>query len=367
MGIINARFSSVCKRCGSDIVVGSQINWTRGERSTHVTCPTRIKAESKPKDSTPTIDIAPWTAHEKQEPCKRQYLHDATGETRRYTRAPSLRSSSTAVAPESCVYTVVAQSAWYESAEMNEDAGDMSGPGWQITLYLRAATELEIAADEARRLPAKRLAAAKLERAALVTLIRTTGARPDKADPNGEKLCEQSGGSGGYFDRFWIEPADPRQAPSAEEVAAAEATHAARSLALTEAVAALTAWTSANLPADAAYRRFNGGCAPHDGVIYSSDLATLGALRPEYDTLLGRYQALAYTASDESVHRTSARLRELQRAADLASYPRSIWLDRYNGADGDNWSGNNIGGAAIGWRVDWTPELDARLRAIASA
>jgi hypothetical protein len=44
----------------------------------------------------------------------------------------------------------------------------------------------------------------------------------------------------------------------------------------------------------------------------------------------------------------------------------AVWFIRNNGADGDDWSHNNVrtwGAGAIGWRVDFTPELAERIRA----
>ena len=85
---------------------------------------------------------------EKWAPCKRAYLPDWTGKpiVAKSSRAPwaSLRSGASGIpVHEGDALTVVSQRAYWESAEQNEDAGDMTGPGWQITLYLRRATEEE--------------------------------------------------------------------------------------------------------------------------------------------------------------------------------------------------------------------------------
>jgi hypothetical protein len=48
----------------------------------------------------------------------------------------------------------------------------------------------------------------------------------------------------------------------------------------------------------------------------------------------------------------------------------AIWYVQNNGADGDDWSRNNVqtgGAGAIGWRVPRTAELEDELRALASA
>jgi hypothetical protein len=48
--------------------------------------------------------------------------------------------------------------------------------------------------------------------------------------------------------------------------------------------------------------------------------------------------------------------------------PDHIWFIANNGADGADWSANNVitgGAGAIGWRVPYAPELAERLRAVA--
>lgn len=39
--IITAKFAGKCSSCGGAIAVGSKMNWTKGEPSSHVTCPVR--------------------------------------------------------------------------------------------------------------------------------------------------------------------------------------------------------------------------------------------------------------------------------------------------------------------------------------
>lgn len=53
-----------------------------------------------------------------------------------------------------------------------------------------------------------------------------------------------------------------------------------------------------------------------------------------------------------------------------AEGPRAIWYVVNNGADGDDWSRNNVrtgGAGAIGWRLPHTAELEAEVRAVAAA
>lgn len=37
--VIRAKFNSRCPKCGQYINAGDEVNWTKGEKATHVTCP----------------------------------------------------------------------------------------------------------------------------------------------------------------------------------------------------------------------------------------------------------------------------------------------------------------------------------------
>jgi hypothetical protein len=44
--VIAARFESICPNCNLRIMAGSSVNWSRGVKATHVTCPQQTSAES---------------------------------------------------------------------------------------------------------------------------------------------------------------------------------------------------------------------------------------------------------------------------------------------------------------------------------
>jgi len=150
---ITAKFASTCPNCGKAIAVGTKIEWQKGSRGRHVTCPTGAASPLAARKSVaPDVHDAPYVAYGRAEPCKRVDLADATGETRRYAKPAQLREG--ALAPMEVVepvYVVVAQSAYYQNQEDNEDMGDMQGAGWQITLYLRTATAEECEKDATER------------------------------------------------------------------------------------------------------------------------------------------------------------------------------------------------------------------------
>lgn len=186
--IITAKFSSTCPKCGQYIDVGSKVEWSKGAKAVHVKCPTGV-ASSSPKpsvqkaapSSVSTATAAPYVRREKWEPCKRVHLPNTVGDVRvvgAFRRSwATLREGATGEpVVEGDALVVVAQEAFYESAEQNEDMGDMSGPGWQVTLYLRRATVEEAAPALALADAAKVRTAAKARRdAAVVTLKRLDG------------------------------------------------------------------------------------------------------------------------------------------------------------------------------------------------
>lgn len=45
--VIRAKFNSRCPKCGNFINAGDEVNWERGSKATHVTCP-----EGKPAQAT---------------------------------------------------------------------------------------------------------------------------------------------------------------------------------------------------------------------------------------------------------------------------------------------------------------------------
>lgn len=173
--IIQAKFASTCPKCGHPIPVGEKIEWVRGAKATHVTCPTTSSAPPRTTAAPkiPAVEVAPYIRAEKWAPCKRTALADLTGDVLVSRAVKSTRPwagirKGAAVEPVILAgeaFFVVAQTAEYESAEMNEDAGDMSGAGWHVTLYLRRATDEEAAPALAKFAAARVVADAKAIRA----------------------------------------------------------------------------------------------------------------------------------------------------------------------------------------------------------
>lgn len=157
---IQARFESRCPACGDRIQVGSTVEWSKGSAARHVDCqkaraerPVQAVAPAAPAKvaRVPAEADAPYMAREKWAPCKRAGLRSAAGETRLYTNPITARSGDTDATAVG-VFTVVGQTEVYESAEDNEDMGDMLGAGWHVTLYLRRATPEEEQRDVNERL-----------------------------------------------------------------------------------------------------------------------------------------------------------------------------------------------------------------------
>jgi hypothetical protein len=156
-----AKFPGTCPKCGVRYTTGTTIQWQSGEKARHVTCPQQGSVAAPqtapvPRESVPTIAEAPFVIFEKWRPCKRSALPNAVGETKRLVnRLPEFRkgaeSFGEAARPTSGVYVVVSQQGRYETADDNEDMGDCSGAGWQMTLYCRPASEEEVAQDTNRR------------------------------------------------------------------------------------------------------------------------------------------------------------------------------------------------------------------------
>lgn len=197
--IINARFSSACPRCGQPIAVGAEVEWSRGSKAVHVTCPgarlASAKAAKAPPQATaaaPSVELAPYQRGEKWEPCKRVYLPDTTGEVR---VAKAVKRGAWAILREHATgepvvegdaLIVVKQTAYYESAEMNEDCGDMSGPGWHVTLYLRRAAAEEAAPALERAAKAHQAADAKALRASQIKELKAL------CDERGWRTCDEA-------------------------------------------------------------------------------------------------------------------------------------------------------------------------------
>lgn len=97
--------------------------------------------------------IAPFEVTERWEPCKRasldRQLAAAIGETRRYAkRPPALRKGASGNVGLGVYVVAGTGKCWFQSAEDNEDMGDMRGANWTVSLYLRRATAEETSRDE---------------------------------------------------------------------------------------------------------------------------------------------------------------------------------------------------------------------------
>lgn len=147
---------------------------------------------------------------------------------------------------------LTARSRYIREDGLSFGVGDDSGTLYTATA--RAATDVESAPLRERLGLADVRRDAAIEIKEICAMISTTGDRPEAVRPGGTVVWERSGGSGGYFERLWI---------------------------------------------------------------------------------------------DESAGR--------------------IWYDRYNGADGDDWSHNNCGGFAIVTGVPWSEALSAKITTRAGA
>lgn len=206
---ITARYSSSCPACGHTIAAGTKVEWSRGAKARHVQCPARIATPApRPQaPQTPSVEAAPYVRREKWAPCKRAALPDTVGKVRvaGATKRDWAGLREGAVGEpvrEGDALVVAAQTAYYESAEDNEDMGDMSGPGWHVTLYLRRATEAEGAPALARAAEANAQRAGAALRAAQIRELRALcergwGACDDAAiRPAGREIVLDPGVSG---------------------------------------------------------------------------------------------------------------------------------------------------------------------------
>lgn len=156
---IRSKFPGVCRNCNGRFDAGTLIEWSKGAGSSHVTCPAKSAAPKAPSARPAPVvkvdaTVAPFESSEKWEPCKRpsldRQLISCIGEMRRYAkRGPYLRQAVGAdrQAPTGLYVVMGTDRGRFESSEDNEDMGDMSGAGWHVVVYMRAATEEEIVKD----------------------------------------------------------------------------------------------------------------------------------------------------------------------------------------------------------------------------
>lgn len=160
---------------------------------------------------------------------------------------------------------------------------------------------------------------------------------------------------------FVIEPEGDCDAPAPEVIQEARRDLAERKATLKEAIDRLTAWSTAHTP--------RGSRPPLDGrFFWGKEIEAIrGRQRLEYEALVADVQRLSYTSSPDSYHAAEAEVRRLEDAEFRSTYPRSIWHVRNNGSDGDDWSHNNIrtgGAGAVGRRLPWSSELEAKVREV---
>lgn len=338
---ITAKFSSTCPACGGQIDVGATVEWAKGRRATHVTCPVRA-ASTLADRGTPRRgnNRRPGT-------CEKCGQRLAIGEGHTYR---CLGEAS------GCMKHYDEDGGWHT------DCAD--------TVACKARAEV---AREAYRV-AKQVAANHGARVrGLFDLAQKTGEYPTSETGFvlvGEEIPLDGSRSRIYGGGRWavIEPEGERVAPEPAEVESVRAEHDRRVEALRTADAALIAWTTEHLPVDSPTRKMNGGRAPYDGRIFDPrDLACLAlADLPIYKALEAEICRLGYTDSPDSYHALRAQLADLEQQVLLATYPRSIWLVANNGGDGDCWGNNNVrtgGAGGIGWRLPWTADLEAQVRA----
>lgn len=165
---LTANYASRCGRCPVQIQPGEEILYQRGVGSWHAACPApAAKTVARPSTSgaEPDVSAAPYVVHERWRADTRSGNASAIaaeiGATRLYELGrqllPELRARATAPAAEPGVYTIVAAGPWrYQGREENEDCGDMVGPNWHGSFFLRPATAEEAGRDAAERWEAGR-------------------------------------------------------------------------------------------------------------------------------------------------------------------------------------------------------------------
>lgn len=230
----------------------------------------------------------------------------------------------------------------------------------------RAAAER---AESARRAELSRAARAAVE---ALRVCFQAGEYPTRTREEGGSFVLEGeevalgGGERAYGGGRWavIEPATTEAVDLARiealraEIAAASAPLAALTEAYEVARAAIDAWAKAH---------GSFGHVNRTGV----DMATkdLDARAEGYvlaDAATAAYEALRAGRETANRYKETLELERLVNAAERASRPRAVWFVQNNGHDGDCWADNNVrtgGAGAIGWRLPWSAELEADVRA----
>jgi hypothetical protein len=178
---IRAKYPGRCSQCGGRIVVGSEIEWSKGSPARHSCCgaPSIAHARTRRTTSAPRRSSFPATA---PEPGAHRVSGRSRGRDDRYTVGQVLHAPKISVAgggPDGHWYTVLAETWYFEPTR---------------AAWVRAATDAE-AAPGAARLAAKEQSASL--RAELVALAQA-GTRVDEAEagspPAGREVIIQGSG-----------------------------------------------------------------------------------------------------------------------------------------------------------------------------
>jgi hypothetical protein len=193
--VIKAKYQGVCKKCGSEIRVGEEIEWSRETGARHVTCPEKETSEEMSEEmSEKSYKLYGGSGYGCNGWSKGQVIK--SNEQQRQKGYPEF------------LMVVRSKHQYYREEGMSFGVGDESG--YVYSASCRAATDEEsaplrakIAAREVARQRAKRLSEIK-------TIIQTDGERPDgEHSPDGERLHDTQNiyGGGDWFvldgDEIW--------------------------------------------------------------------------------------------------------------------------------------------------------------------
>ena len=205
-----AKYASTCPTCGRRISPGDSMAGRAGSPARHAKCPARASGAgrgplARRPSEPPSLEAAPYARGMRREPCTRAQLGDWTGQVlvARPGRWAHVRQGAVAdPIVAGSAYYVVAQTACYCSAEQADELDDPSGAGWDVDLYLRAATEEEAAPALAAYAAAQAQAGAAARREARLTelaaLCRGGVVTLDTKRPPGRSIIVHAGvhGSG---------------------------------------------------------------------------------------------------------------------------------------------------------------------------
>jgi len=208
---IRAKFPGTCPRCGQPIQVGDSIEWERGRRARHTTCP-QTESVGEVASTEPTIRLRGGSGYGDCGWDRGQVLPNPHVRRARALAAQhGVDDLAAHVRPwldEPEYLVVVSTSSRYISEDgMSFGVGDESGHVYSATC--RAATEEESAAlraaDEAAAVQARQRTEAEATRRALADEIRSRGEHPEPTAgqivPEGDVLSDRQDiyGGGDWF------------------------------------------------------------------------------------------------------------------------------------------------------------------------